>query len=103
MSADPRGYVKFDDLPIPYLQRVRDYYLALGYPRPYVWVAVVLIELRAQTLLRSPNSVKGSVLRARMTEETHVSAAPASHRAMSIRYFLRRRGPSLAKRSTAGG
>ncbi|MEQ8326925.1 MAG: glycine reductase [Parvibaculum sp.] len=26
-----------EDRPIPYLQRVRDYYLALGYPAPYVW------------------------------------------------------------------
>jgi Glycine/sarcosine/betaine reductase selenoprotein B (GRDB) len=26
-----------DDLPIPYMQRTRDYYLALGYGNPYRW------------------------------------------------------------------
>ena len=26
-----------DDVPIPYLQRIREYYLALGYGVPYVW------------------------------------------------------------------
>ena len=26
-----------DDVPIPYLQRIRDYYQALGYGRPYEW------------------------------------------------------------------
>jgi len=26
-----------DDVPIPYLQRIREYYLALGYGAPYVW------------------------------------------------------------------
>ena len=26
------------DLPIPYMQRTRDYYAALGYPEPYRWV-----------------------------------------------------------------
>ncbi len=26
-----------DDLPIPYMQRTRDYYLALGYDNPYRW------------------------------------------------------------------
>ena len=25
------------DVPIPYLQRIRDYYLALGYGAPYEW------------------------------------------------------------------
>lgn len=33
----PFGFAPPDDVPIPYLQRVRDYYLALGYPTPYVW------------------------------------------------------------------
>jgi len=26
-----------DDIPIPYMQRTRDYYLALGYDNPYRW------------------------------------------------------------------
>src|SRR5688500_16550981 len=26
-----------DDLPISYMQRTRDYYLALGYDKPYRW------------------------------------------------------------------
>jgi hypothetical protein len=26
-----------DDTPVPYMQRTRDYYVALGYPNPYRW------------------------------------------------------------------
>ena len=31
------GFAAAHDLPIPYLQRTRDYYQALGYGEPYVW------------------------------------------------------------------
>lgn len=31
------GFACDEDAPIPYMQRVRDYYLALGYPTPYRW------------------------------------------------------------------
>src|ERR1700732_2853237 len=39
MSApdDDLGFAPEDDAPIPYMQRIRDYYLALGYPTPYRW------------------------------------------------------------------
>jgi D-proline reductase (dithiol) PrdB len=39
MSADDDdlGFAQEDDTPIPYMQRIRDYYLALGYPTPYRW------------------------------------------------------------------
>ena len=30
-----------DDIPIPYMQRTRDYYLALGYDNPYRWAHFV--------------------------------------------------------------
>src|SRR5204862_1964230 len=30
-----------DDVPIPYMQRTRDYYLALGYNNPYRWAHCV--------------------------------------------------------------
>jgi len=30
-----------DDVPIPYMQRTRDYYMALGYPNPYRWAHFV--------------------------------------------------------------
>jgi hypothetical protein len=33
---DP-GFAQDDDTQIPYMQRIRDYYLALGYPTPYRW------------------------------------------------------------------
>jgi hypothetical protein len=33
----PMTIVTDYDVPIPYLQRTRDYYLALGYPTPYRW------------------------------------------------------------------
>jgi len=31
------GFARDDDIPIPYMQRTRDYYLALGYGNPYRW------------------------------------------------------------------
>jgi hypothetical protein len=31
------GFAAPEDTPIPYMQRIRDYYLALGYDNPYRW------------------------------------------------------------------
>jgi hypothetical protein len=31
------GFAPEHDAPIPYMQRIRDYYLALGYASPYLW------------------------------------------------------------------
>jgi hypothetical protein len=31
------GFAPDEDAPIPYLQRTRDWYLALGYGNPYRW------------------------------------------------------------------
>ena len=31
------GFASEDDAPIPYLERIRDYYQALGYGAPYRW------------------------------------------------------------------
>ena len=31
------GFTVADDVPIPYLQRIREYYQALGYGAPYEW------------------------------------------------------------------
>jgi hypothetical protein len=31
------GFAAPEDAPIPYMQRIRDYYLALGYDNPYRW------------------------------------------------------------------
>ena len=40
-----------DDVPIPYIQRTRDYYLALGYGNPYRWAHFVEVPF---TPLRTP-------------------------------------------------
>jgi D-proline reductase (dithiol) PrdB len=31
------GFTRVHDLPVPYMQRLRDYYIALGYGNPYRW------------------------------------------------------------------
>lgn len=36
-SADDLGFAAPDDVPIRYMRRTRDYYLALGYDNPYRW------------------------------------------------------------------
>ena len=36
-----------DDIPIPYMQRTRDYYLALGYGNPYQWAHYVDVPFTA--------------------------------------------------------
>src|SRR5580692_980753 len=35
--ATDHGFAATHDVPIPYLQRIRDYYQALGYGAPYEW------------------------------------------------------------------
>jgi Glycine/sarcosine/betaine reductase selenoprotein B (GRDB) len=37
MTATELGFAAADDVAIPYLQRIRQYYQALGYGAPYVW------------------------------------------------------------------
>ena len=41
------GFAAADDVPIPYLQRTRDYYQALGYGAPYEWAHFVDAPFRA--------------------------------------------------------
>jgi len=36
-TDNPYGFAPAHDRPIPYLERIRDYYLALGYEKPYAW------------------------------------------------------------------
>jgi D-proline reductase (dithiol) PrdB len=37
MAEAEFGFAPEDDVPIPYLERIRDYYQALGYGAPYRW------------------------------------------------------------------
>lgn len=36
-ADDPLGFASDDDVPIPYMARTREYYLAIGYDTPYRW------------------------------------------------------------------
>jgi D-proline reductase (dithiol) PrdB len=49
------GFAAAHDVPIPYLQRIRDYYLALGYGAPYEWAHYADVPFRplAKPLSRS--------------------------------------------------
>src|SRR5271154_3843941 len=40
------GFAPEEDAPIPYLQRVRDYYQALGYGAPYRWAHYASVPFR---------------------------------------------------------
>jgi len=40
------GFAAANDVPIPYLQRTRDYYQALGYGAPYVWAHYADVPFR---------------------------------------------------------
>jgi D-proline reductase (dithiol) PrdB len=57
MSTTSQGtnamFAPADDVPIPYMQRTRDYYLALGYDHPYRWAHFVEVPF---TPLRAPLS-----------------------------------------------
>ncbi len=37
ITEETLGFAPAHDLPVPYMQRLRDYYLALGYGNPYRW------------------------------------------------------------------
>ena len=43
------GFALAHDVPVPYLQRIRDYYLALGYGAPYVWAHYAHVPFHALT------------------------------------------------------
>jgi D-proline reductase (dithiol) PrdB len=43
------GFAPEHDAPIPYMQRIRDYYLALGYDTPYRWAHYVAVAFQPLT------------------------------------------------------
>ena len=45
------GFAPAHDAPIPYMQRIRDYYVALGYGAPYEWAHYAKVPFRP---LRKP-------------------------------------------------
>lgn len=49
------GFAEAHDAPVPYLQRIRDYYQGLGYGAPYAWAHYVDVPFRplGQPLARS--------------------------------------------------
>jgi D-proline reductase (dithiol) PrdB len=54
IAPAPSGVLAAEhDVPIPYMQRTRDYYLALGYGNPYRWAHFVEVPF---TPLRTPLS-----------------------------------------------
>jgi len=44
---DGFGFAPDEDVPIPYLQRIRDYYQALGYGAPYRWAHYAEVPFQA--------------------------------------------------------
>jgi len=40
------GFAPEHDAPIPYMQRIRDYYLALGYGTPYRWAHYAMVPFQ---------------------------------------------------------
>jgi D-proline reductase (dithiol) PrdB len=51
MSTTSPGLAPADDVPIAYMQRTRDYYVALGYGEPYRWAHFLEVPF---TPLRTP-------------------------------------------------
>src|SRR4029077_2290146 len=47
------GFAPEHDAPIPYMQRIRDYYLALGYDTPYRWAHYAEVPFQPLTKLPS--------------------------------------------------
>src|SRR5262245_53706097 len=45
--ANEFGFVPAHDAPIPYMQRIRDYYVALGYGAPYQWAHYAQVPFQA--------------------------------------------------------
>jgi D-proline reductase (dithiol) PrdB len=52
-EAERFGFAADYDAPIPYLQRIRDYYLALGYEAPYRWAHYAEVPFTPLPLLLS--------------------------------------------------
>jgi hypothetical protein len=49
--SDVFGFAEPHDAPIPYIQRIRDYYVALGYGAPYAWAHYAHVPFQS---LRKP-------------------------------------------------
>lgn len=47
--SDEFGFAEPHDAPIPYLQRIRDYYVALGYGEPYRWAHYATVPFHRLT------------------------------------------------------
>jgi hypothetical protein len=58
------GFAPEEDAPIAYMQRIRDYYLALGYKTPYRWAhyAEVPFQPLLKPLASNPRPARSSVL-----------------------------------------
>ena len=57
--GDAFGFAPAHDAPIPYMQRTRDYYAALGYGEPYAWAHYAAVPFRRPARWRraaSPSS-----------------------------------------------
>ena len=50
-KAEYDGFAPENDAPIPYMQRIRAYYLALGYGTPYRWAHYAEVPFQS---LRKP-------------------------------------------------
>ena len=48
-TAPDLGFAPEEDAPVPYMQRIRDYYLALGYAAPYRWAHYAEVPFRPLT------------------------------------------------------
>ena len=79
--AAPEDTVQEFDVPVPYMQRTRDYYLAIGYDTPYRWahnVAAPFQRRRARRRRSWPVALPVSVTGAAERGE-HKPAVPVPH------------------------
>ncbi len=54
------GFAAAHDVPVPYIDRSRDYYLAMGYPKPYEWAH--LAEVPFTTLDKPLDKISFTVI-----------------------------------------
>ena len=71
------GFAPAHDAPIPYMQRIRDYYVTLGYGTPYEWAHYAEVPFQPLRKPLAESRVTHRSPRRRPTSPTRATRAPA--------------------------
>ena len=99
-SEDGFGFAPEHDAPIPYMQRIRDYYQALGYGAPYRWAHYAEVPF-APLKSRSANAASASSRRRRRISPGKGDQGPGAAYNAAAKFYTVYSGDSAARPRSA--